>query len=68
MGNKLLRFTTYFSHVCLSVLLTVGVIYSGVKCLAVADVSVDYEAEFLQFLVQAKGDGICALFTLSGIA
>lgn len=34
MRNKLLRFIMYFSHVCLSVLMSVGVICSGVKCLA----------------------------------
>jgi hypothetical protein len=41
MGNKLLRFTSYFSHVCLSLLMTIGVIGSGVKCLAVTSVLVD---------------------------
>lgn len=41
MRNKLLRFTMYFTHVCLSVPTTVGVITSGVKCLAVTAGVVD---------------------------
>jgi hypothetical protein len=42
MRNKHFRFATHFSHVCLSVLMTKGVIQAGVKCLGISVVLDDF--------------------------